>query len=105
MKDDARLINGSRGGLSHENSLINYLSSGKLRGVGLDVIESTIDKSNKLFSFDNVIITPHTAFFSQESSEELQLRSSQQLFDVLEGLKPKFFINPDVINNSKVTLK
>ena len=98
------LINVSRGGLINEDSLIKYLSSGKLRGVGLDVIETTIEKSNKLFSFDNVIITPHTAFFSQESSEELQLRSSQQLYEVLNGFKPKFFINPEVLNNN-VTLK
>ena len=104
MKQDSILINVSRGGLINEDSLIKYLSSGKLRGVGLDVIETTIEKSNKLFSFDNVIITPHTAFFSQESSEELQLRSSQQLYDVLNGFKPKFFINPEVLNNN-VTLK
>ena len=104
MKQDSILINVSRGGLINEDSLIKYLSSGKLRGVGLDVIETTIEKSNKLFSFDNVIITPHTAFFSQESSEELQLRSSQQLYDVLKGFKPKFFINPEVLNNN-VTLK
>ena len=104
MKQDSILINVSRGGLINEDSLIKYLSSGKLRGVGLDVIETTIEKSNKLFSFDNVIITPHTAFFSQESSEELQLRSSQQLYDVLKGFKPKFFINPEVLSNN-VTLK
>ena len=104
MKQDSILINVSRGGLINEDSLIKYLSSGKLRGVGLDVIETTIEKSNKLFSFDNVIITPHTAFFSQESSEELQLRSSQQLYEVLNGFKPKFFINPEVLNNN-VTLK
>ena len=105
MKQDSILINVSRGGLINEDSLIKYLSSGKLRGVGLDVIETTIEQSNKLFSFDNVIITPHTAFFSQESSEELQLRSSQQLYDVLSGFKPKFLINPDVLDNSNVTLK
>ena len=105
MKQNSILINVSRGGLINENALIKYLSSGKLRGAGLDVIEGSIEKSNKLFSFDNVIITPHTAFFSQESSEELQLRSSQQLYDVLEGFKPKFLINPDVLNNPKVKLK
>ena len=102
MKQDSILINVSRGGLINEDSLIKYLSSGKLRGAGLDVIEGSKEKSNKLFSFDNVIITPHTAFFSQESSEELQLRSSQQLYDVLKGFKPKFFINPEVLNNNVI---
>ena len=60
--------------------------------------------SNPLFKYENVIITPHTAFFSQESSEELQLRSCKQLLDVLNGNKPEFLINPDVLNHSEVNL-
>ena len=105
MKKDTILINVSRGGLINEEALIENLNNGKIRGAGLDVIESSIDKTNDLFSFDNVIITPHTAFFSQESSEELQLRSSMQLYDVLTGSKPKFLINPDVLNHPSVELK
>ena len=105
MNKDTILINVSRGGLINEEALIENLNNGKIRGAGLDVIESSTDKTNGLFSFDNVIITPHTAFFSQESSEELQLRSSMQLYDVLTGSKPKFFINPDVLNHPSVELK
>ena len=105
MNKDTILINVSRGGLINEEALIENLNNGKIRGAGLDVIESSIDKTNGLFSFDNVIITPHTAFFSQESSEELQLRSSMQLYDVLTGSKPKFLINPDVLNHPSVELK
>ena len=105
MNKDTILINVSRGGLINEEALIENLNNGKIRGAGLDVIESSTDKTNDLFSFDNVIITPHTAFFSQESSEELQLRSSMQLYDVLTGSKPKFLINPEVLNHPSVELK
>ena len=105
MNRDTILINVSRGGLINEEALIENLNNGKIRGAGLDVMESSTDKTNGLFSFDNVIITPHTAFFSQESSEELQLRSSMQLYDVLTGSKPKFLINPDVLNHPSVELK
>ncbi|MEE2620633.1 MAG: C-terminal binding protein [Chloroflexota bacterium] len=105
MNKDTILINVSRGGLINEEALIENLNNGKIRGAGLDVMESSTDKTNGLFSFDNVIITPHTAFFSQESSEELQLRSSMQLYDVLTGSKPKFLINPDVLNHPSVELK
>ena len=105
MNKDTIIINVSRGGLINEEALIENLNNGKIRGAGLDVIESSTDKTNDLFSFDNVIITPHTAFFSQESSEELQLRSSMQLYDVLNGSKPKFLINPDVLNHPSVELK
>ena len=105
MSNDTILINVSRGGLINEEALVENLNCGKIRGAGLDVIETSTDRSNKLFSFDNVIITPHTAFFSQESSEELQLRSSQQLYDVLMGKKPKFIINPNVLDHPSVNLK
>ncbi len=105
MNKDTILINVSRGGLINEEALIENLNNGKIRGAGLDVIESSTDKTNDLFSFDNVIITPHTAFFSRESSEELQLRSSMQLYDVLTGSKPKFLINPEVLNHPSVELK
>ena len=105
MSNDTILINVSRGGLINEEALVENLNCGKIRGAGLDVIETSTDRSNKLFSFDNVIITPHTAFFSQESSEELQLRSSQQLYDVLMGKKPKFLINPNVLGHPSVNLR
>ena len=105
MNKDTILINVSRGGLINEEALIENLNNVKIRGAGLDVMESSTDKTNGLFSFDNVIITPHTAFFSQESSEELQLRSSMQLYNVLTGSKPKFLINPDVLNHPSVKLK
>jgi len=105
MKKDAILINVSRGGLIDEVALSKYLHNGKIRGVGLDVMEDhNPSASNPLFKYENVIITPHTAFFSQESSEELQIRSCKQLYDVLNGKIPKFLINPDVLDHSDVNL-
>jgi len=106
MKHDVILINVSRGGLIDEIALTKYLDIKKVRGVGLDVMEDhSPSQNNPLFKYENVIVTPHTAFFSQESSEELQLRSSQQLFEVLSGKIPKYLINPDVLHNPKVNLK
>tara|TARA_Y100000817_G_C16815110_1_gene526133 strand:+ start:164 stop:1138 length:975 start_codon:yes stop_codon:yes gene_type:complete len=105
MKENAILINVSRGGLIDEKALSEYLKSGKVRGVGLDVMEDHNPSStNPLFEYENVIVTPHTAFFSQESSEELQIRSCEQLYDVLNGKKPKFLINHDVLDHPDVNL-
>ena len=105
MKENAILINVSRGGLIDENALSEYLKSGKVRGVGLDVMEDHNPSStNPLFEYENVIVTPHTAFFSQESSEELQIRSCEQLYGVLNGKKPKFLINHDVLDHPDVNL-
>ena len=105
MKENAILINVSRGGLIDEKALSEYLKSGKVRGVGLDVMEDhNPSPTNPLFEYENVIVTPHTAFFSQESSEELQIRSCEQLYDVLNGKKPKFLINHDVLDHPDVNL-
>ena len=105
MKKDAILINVSRGGLIDEAALSKYLDNGKIRGVGLDVMEDdNPSPSNPLFKYENVIVTPHTAFFSQESSQELQIRSCKQLYDVLNGKIPEFLINPDVLDHSDVNL-
>ena len=105
MKKDVILINVSRGGLIDEAALSEYLNNGKVRGVGLDVMEDhNPSSSNPLFKHENVIVTPHTAFFSQESSEELQIRSCKQLYDVLSGKIPEFLINPDVLDHSGVNL-
>ncbi len=105
MKENAILINVSRGGLIDEKALSEYLKSGKVRGVGLDVMEDHNPSStNPLFEYENVIVTPHTAFFSQESSEELQIRSCEQLYGVLNGKKPKFLINHDVLDHPDVNL-
>ncbi|MBH60273.1 MAG: hydroxyacid dehydrogenase [Dehalococcoidia bacterium] len=105
MKENTILINVSRGGLIDEKALSEYLKSGKVRGVGLDVMEDHNPSStNPLFEYENVIVTPHTAFFSQESSEELQIRSCEQLYGVLNGKKPKFLINHDVLDHPDVNL-
>lgn len=105
MKENTILINVSRGGLINEKALSEYLKSGKVRGVGLDVMEDHNPSStNPLFEYENVIVTPHTAFFSQESSEELQIRSCEQLYGVLNGKKPKFLINHDVLDHPDVNL-
>lgn len=105
MVDDVILINVSRGGLIDEAVLATYLDQGKVRGVGLDEIEDhSPDATNPLFNFENVMITPHTAFFSQESTQELQIRACDQILRVLNGQKPEFFINPEVLNHNKVNL-
>tara|TARA_Y100000590_G_scaffold59024_1_gene62437 strand:- start:19112 stop:20086 length:975 start_codon:yes stop_codon:yes gene_type:complete len=105
MKENTILINVSRGGLINEKALSEYLKSGKVRGVGLDVMEDHNPSStNPLFEYENVIVTPHTAFFSQESSEELQIRSCEQLYGALNGKKPKFLINHDVLDHPDVNL-
>ena len=102
MKDEVIIINAARGGLIDEASLIEGFKSGKILGVGLDVMEEPDPTEfNPLFKFINTIITPHTAYFSQESNEELQARVVEEALRVLNGLKPENLINPNVIGKSR----
>ncbi|MDF2522850.1 MAG: Phosphoglycerate dehydrogenase [Clostridiales bacterium] len=70
MKDGSILVNVSRGGIINEMDLIEALKLGKLGGAGLDVFEKEpISKDSPLLSMEQVILTPHTAFYGEESLE------------------------------------
>lgn len=80
-------INVGRGGSVSEEALINALDKGMIRGAGLDVLEeeNPILKTNRLLGRSNVIITPHSAFYSEESMEKLQTISGANMGYVLGG--------------------
>ena len=80
MRPDAFLINAARGGLINEKALYNAITSKKIAGAGLDVlvdIDPPLD--HRIINLENVIITPHTAFFSQESVIELEERAAKEV--------------------------
>lgn len=102
MKPGSIIVNCARGGLIDEDALAASLASGHTAGAGLDVVEPTPpDPSGALLQQDNVIITPHTAFFSQASTLELEQRTAQEVVRVLAGEKPENLINPDVLGNAR----
>ena len=79
------------------------MANGQIGGAGLDVLEpAPPPDDHPLLAFDNVIITPHTAFFSQASTVELERRTAQEVVRVLNGERPENFINPEVSGRSRV---
>ena len=86
-------INVSRGNLVDEQELIKALDSGIIRAAGLDVLESeSPDMSkNMLCGRDNVIITPHAAFYSEESVRKLHELSTRNIAYYLLGQKEKVY--------------
>ena len=106
MKSSAYLINCARGPIVDESALYAALRDGGIAGAGLDVMESAAPPSNHpLFALDNVIVTPHIAFLSQQSVRELEVRTAQATVDVLQGRMPEFLVNPAVLPHSRVTLR
>lgn len=95
MKDGAIIVNTSRGSLICEDDLIEAIESGKLGGAGLDVLETEPmrDANSRIFSFDNVIITPHLAFSSQESFERLRIQVVDTTLRALNGDQPPNTVN------------
>ena len=91
MKRGALLINTARGPLVDEAALVAALDSGQLGGAGLDVVTTEpLAKDSPLLGRDNVIVTPHTAFYSVEALEELQTKCASDVARVLAGEKPVY---------------
>lgn len=88
MKTGAYIVNTARGPLIDEPALIAALDSGQVGGAGLDVVTNEpLAKDSPLIGRDNVIISPHTAFYSIEALEELQTKCAGDVARVLSGEK------------------
>jgi len=99
MKSDALIINTARGPLVDTDALAVALDAGKIGGAGLDVMPvEPPGADHPLLGRDNVILSPHTGFYSIEALEELQTKTARGIVDVLQGNKPVYPINPEVLD-------
>ncbi len=86
MKEGVVIVNTARGGIIDEAALISHIKSGKIFGVGLDVIEhEPMNPKDPLFSLSNVVITPHIAFNSDEAIIERSHIVTQNILQFLAG--------------------
>jgi D-3-phosphoglycerate dehydrogenase / 2-oxoglutarate reductase len=86
MKKGAYIVNTARGPLIDEPALVAALDSGQIGGAGLDVVVAEpLAKDSPLLGRDNVIISPHTAFYSIEALNELQTKCATDVARVLSG--------------------
>ncbi|MHB8276443.1 MAG: hydroxyacid dehydrogenase [Candidatus Humimicrobiaceae bacterium] len=98
MKSSAFIINTSRGGIIDEKALAEVLSEEKIAGAALDVFENEPPKTgNPLLQLNNIILTPHSAALTKESSRRMAMHAAEGVIDVLEGKQPKWVCNKDKI--------
>ncbi|MFL2836107.1 MAG: C-terminal binding protein [Alphaproteobacteria bacterium] len=89
MKKTAIIVNTARGPLIDEKDLIEALDNKEIGGAGLDVVETEpLPEDSALIGRDNVILAPHTAFYSVEALEELQTKAASDVARVLNGEEP-----------------
>lgn len=94
MKPTAYLINVGRGAIVDENALYKALSQNWIAGAGVDVFEvEPLTADNPFLKLDNIILTPHAAWYTQEALADLQRGAAEEIVRVLKGEKPKSPVN------------
>lgn len=102
MKKTAILVNTSRGPLVKESALVQALKEGWIAGAGLDVVETEPPPADsELLKLENIVLTPHTGFYSEESLVELQTKAVAEVVRVLKGEMPLNLVNKDVLSKVK----
>ena len=91
MRPEAVVINTARGGLVDVFAVAEALDRGQIAGAALDVLPDEPPAEDlPLYGRPNVILTPHTAFYSEESMVDLQAKAAQQVALVLSGQDPVY---------------
>jgi D-3-phosphoglycerate dehydrogenase / 2-oxoglutarate reductase len=91
MKKNAVIINTARGPIIDEKALARALENKIIAGAALDVTENEpINMDSPLLKMDNVIITPHSAWYSEEAMIELRQKAAKNIVHVLVGEKTPY---------------
>jgi len=90
MKDGVYLSNSARGALIDEEAMIAGLESGKIAGLGTDVLEEEPGRKNHPYlAFENVVMTPHTSAYTMECLQAMGEKCVQDVEDVVQGILPQ----------------
>ncbi|TQQ79946.1 C-terminal binding protein [Halonotius terrestris] len=95
MSETAVLVNVGRGGIIDEEALVWALENDEIAAAGLDVIEDEPLTDSPLADRDDVILTPHAAFYSEESLAELNEHIATDILAVFDGEEPAGYIDPE----------
>lgn len=97
MKPGAMLVNTCRGGVVDTEALVRAVRSGRLKAAALDVFEEEpLPLTSALLDLPSVVVTPHTAWYSEESESELKRRTVENVVDYCAGRIPRDLLNPEV---------
>ncbi len=104
MKPNAFLVNTSRGGLVDELALEHALNQGQIAGAALDVLESEpVPASHPLLQAERCLVTPHMAWYTEQSIERMRRLASREVARVLSGQLPINLVNPQIRTQSSLS--
>ena len=102
MKPTAYLINVARGRIVNQADLVRAVQQGDIAGAGLDVLErEPPEAGDAVTRLDNVILTPHSAWYSEEARADMRRRAVAQVVSVLKGELPYSLINREVVQSNR----
>ena len=98
MKKTAFIIDVSRGAIIDEAAIITALKEGWIAGAGFDVFsEEPLSLDHPLLGMDNVILTPHLAWYTKGAFDRLEREAVQRALEILQGKRPKNIMNAQVL--------
>jgi D-3-phosphoglycerate dehydrogenase len=100
MRSKAILVNTSRGPVVDTDALADALDAGELRGAGLDVLPEEPPGDSPLLDRDDVVLTPHVAWYSEDSIVDLRETVATDIARTLSGESPKNVVNKAVAESS-----
>jgi len=102
MKPTAFLINVARGRIVNQAELVRAVEQENVAGAGLDVLEQEpCAPGDAIANLDNVILTPHSAWYSEEARADMRRRAVGQVVSVLNGELPYSLINREVVHSNR----
>lgn len=94
MKDTAYLINVARGGIVDEDALDRALTEGKIAGAALDCMaHEPVSPDDPLFRHENLLVTPHMAWYSEEAAAELKRKVAEESVRFAAGEPVRYPVN------------
>lgn len=101
MKSSALLINTARAAIVDQDALLEALREKRIAGAGLDVfLQEPLPADNPWTALDNVVLTPHVGWVTNEASERLTIAPVDNVFNYLDG-KPTNVVNPAAMEHAK----
>jgi D-3-phosphoglycerate dehydrogenase len=102
MKEHAVVVNTARGSIIDQKALVAALQSGRIGGAGIDVLETEPpEPDNPLLNMEQVIVTPHISWYSEESFNRDMEQGMDEVIRVLKGQRPRYIVNPEIFGKGQ----